>query len=407
MGVAGVAVAGAIASTAAIVASIALLGQMNSIPVWAANHPDQPPRNTVALALKATSVMLPIALVPTLAISVPLLAGYSTQAVLAVGISLAALGQLWGLLVGSLLSTFRGPRAILKQTTLAALVSAALTCGAVVMFGSAWLPLALGAGSFAGQAIATIALYRVRRWGGEVATSAPLWPYVRSGMDSFPGILINAIVIGGLPLVVLTLTTETAAGLFRSAWTLSTILLAASVALLKSMYFPEASRAVAQDSSTTTLHMGTVGRAALIACLGSVGMCLFAPLLLTVFYSAQFVQASSSVAALSVLSTARVGLSLNAYWLNANSRGKDFSLLEGMFLTLLLLGVIAGSRVGTPLAISLGCALAGTVSLAASDLLIHRRHLARPLASIPWWGLALAALQLSVAMVIVVADLPR
>jgi O-antigen/teichoic acid export membrane protein len=393
MGPGGIALLGAVLGTASIAASIALLGQQNSIPVWVANHRAESSGSTVALAALATILILPLALVPTVIAGVALLGEYASTGILAIGLGLATAGQAWALLAVSLLSALRGSAALLQQAVIAGSVNALVTGGGILILDSSWLPVILGVGGLAGSAAAFLPYLRLR---GLRCVSVPrgvLRSYMTSGLSTLPGVVINAFVIGGLPVLVLTLTTETTAGLFRSAWSLSAVILAVSYSVIRGLYFPAAARLVAQDDDFGSLHRPMASRLVALTALSAVLVTLLAPQLLSVLYSAEFASAAGALSLLTVLTLARVGVYLNQFWLNANGRGTDFSLVEGVFMVFLLLGVVAGCSVGSAESIAIGGALAGVAAVAASEVLLFSRGLRHPLSQIPWWGAFLVAMQ--------------
>lgn len=391
-GPAGVGMVGALLGFGALCASLILVGQLNNVPVWVANFPERRRQLTILSNRAVVVTGIPFLAASTLAIAY-LLTYRGPWWSLAIGYVSITVALLLGLQRPALLSALATSRSVAGYVAIASSLMAAVSVPMIALTSEELVPISLGLGMLAGQAGASLAFRRRLA----VSRPAPNWglviAYLRSGLGAFAGTSANALVMGGLPVVVLALVGASEAGLFRAAWTIAAVIWAFAYAALKNTYLPQVSQRLASGVDTHEFHAASVGQVLAITGVATTVTVLLAPVGLNLLFSSEFLGASDALAILALGSIARVWITVNGFFLLALGSQRVFSVVEGVTMLLVLLGALSGS-VGGVTCLALGISVAFFVGATLSEIAVWRISSSRPtpcLSAPSWAWLSMAA----------------
>lgn len=369
-GPSGLGIAGALLGVAAIVASLAVAGQLNNLALWVSTRPEQRGRLSALSGLAALTVGVPVAVVTCLVVGLwanPI----DSWLVLVLGGAALVTGQTLSIQRPALLAALKSPSSVSRFTSIYALVSMAVSVVLVLLWPQKWLMLSLGLGALAGGVVGVLAT----RMSDSGKTGMPglseVLAFIRSGSRGMPGVVINALAMGGLPVLVVLLVGKYEAGLFRATWSVAAAIWALSMTIQKNVYFPNACRAA--DSSDFELLNAGPSRSVLVgSAIAASVVAVASPCVLHVLFSAQFVPASTALSILSVGAFFRVWIGANSYFVFARGRQGLYSFLEAYSVLLSIVGVVVGSLFDSVAAIAVGLSSCLLVAAVTAEIIARR-----------------------------------
>ncbi len=355
---------------AAIVASIAVAGQLNNLALWASTRPESRAQLPGLSAFAALTVGIPAAIAVWLVVGVLADPIGSWQVLIAGGAALV-IGQTLSIQRPALLAAIDSPTSVSRFTATYSLVSMAVSVVLVLVWPQELLLLSLGLGALAGGVAGALAT----RLKSGAKTRPPklsnVVAFIRSGSRGVPGVVVNALALGALPVLVVLLVGEYQAGFFRAAWSVAAVIWALSMTIQKNVYFPSACRAT-EAKEFESLNV-SVSRSILVASAIAVAVIAVAsPLVLRVFFSYEFVPASAALSMLTVGAFLRVWIGANSFFVFARGRQGLYSFLEAYSVLLLIVGVLIGSLFDSVNAIAAGVSICLLVAGITSEFLARR-----------------------------------
>lgn len=380
----GVGYQGALMGLSALFASLALVGQLRYSQVWWADHEERGIGALFSVAYLGLLLTLPWFALAAALVALGAIQGLTSLWVLTTGVVLLVVGQALALLQPILMSTSLGAKVGARSATTAALASTLATSTLLWFTPLTALPVALGAGLVAGQALVlgwnfaqvqgftrSSMTDQDPRSGSMTQKLGETIAYLRSGLPSYPGVVANALIWGGLPLVALAAFGAETSGLFRSAWSIATILPAVATAIQLNSYLPRLAKASGNPLKSSHLNFQALTRVVIPAACASAIISISAPALLHLLYSEQFVQASTSLGILSAAAVPRLLFSFNAMALMGHNRLRGYTVLEITSGVLLLLAVATSSLVGQLDALAVALFAATSLAFVASEFKVR------------------------------------
>ncbi len=370
LGPSGLGVTGAVLGVSAVVASVALAGQLNNLALWVSARPESRDRVSALSGIAAATIGIPLGLAVSLVL-MSFLGAPVTWPVLLFGGAALLTGQVVALQRPALLAALDGPAAVTRFSLFFSLISMVVTILLVLLLPPDLLIVSLGLGALAGG-VAGVLVTRVRRRRHD---RLPQWTevlsFIKSGSKGLPGVVVNAVAMGGLPAAVLVLVGEYEAGLFRAIWGVTTTIWALSMTLQRNVYFPLACRAT-KLSEYRALNAG-VSRSVLVgAAIASALVAVGSPLILRLLYSEQFVVAATALSVFAVGALFRVWISANSYYVFATGRQGMYSLIEAQTVVMLVLGVLVGSTFNTVTALAVGASSGLLIAALTAQVVAQR-----------------------------------
>lgn len=368
-GPAGTGLAGVVMGGAAMAATLILMGQVNNLPGWITSHPALSENQTLALALKSAG-LASLLVLPIITLLILRVAGgsYGSGHALVLGFLLMAIAQVILLLGPPILSVRAGH---LNSIFLSSTAVAGAVFSTVLLLLTGSIPFSLGLGYFAAAVGGLFILVLTNRNPG-----SPEKPSLRvfsgSWLASSPGTVINAVVIGGLPVAVFALASAEVAGLFRSAWSLSGTALAVSVVILKNQLLPLIARSGLDVEAQGRVGSLAAGAGLALPAVAGTLLAMSSPIWLRVLFSPSFQGAASATALLTLVVTARAWLSVNTYSLLGRGNPHAFSMIEGGSMALLGLTAVVSCRWDSATLIALSLATAMLSTALAAEFFTRR-----------------------------------
>lgn len=367
----GVGFQGAILSGGSLTALLATWAAANNLPQLAARRPAAGGRDFASAITRATAAALLPAAILTWALVLPeLLEVFSTRVAI-LGMAFGTSAALLTAVQPTMLTVFNQPGAAAKYQLAASFGGTILTILAVLALPDSLLPVAIGGGLLAGQAVGLI-LTRGLVQGWRANDRVPLRWFIGGSTTVFGSTLLSAGTLAAVPLLTLRWAGPDVTGLLRASISLGGIPSAIFITSVSLHYYPEITNLRATGASTQATTADSVRVVGRLAAWASMGIAAVAPLTLWFAYSREFTSASSALALALAAGLVRLMALHNAFLILAQHRTKAYLGTEALAAAVLLSTVTMAAQAGSVSLLSGALWLSNAVHFATTAVLLRR-----------------------------------
>lgn len=351
-GVEGTAFYGSLLSATTVLGGLALFGNLLALPQVRPEIPNGDWRDLSRLLARGIgpTFLVCMAVAPVLFVALLGTDSDYSMGALALGGIVAVIGAVWGPAERVVLSLVGTPTQILMQTVISGICYLAILCLALLALPPAWFPLWFGGALLVGQAVASLTIHIWAGAYGRVGRVSSATPaeHSRLGREMrsrsarlFATVSLGGIAYAALPALVLATAGAFSAGLFRSAFSVGTLALGALTSTIQLHIAPR----VAQSSRGEEVSLPSLGSASgatlRLALLVTSVVAISSPLLLVIFFSADFLPATAALCILALGGLFRILTAINSTALMAHQLYRSLAIVEvgGALATLMLVGV--------------------------------------------------------------------